>query len=102
MAVTEINATARPRAGKGAARAVRRAGRVPGVIYGNNQPPVPISVDDIELRLIDHGTEPDAFARFRVRSTPYLIAVDADGRIVEHWDVLQTVPDQSANDNGMF
>src|SRR5207342_2199863 len=28
----------------------RRAGRVPGVIYGNNQPPVTISVDDADLR----------------------------------------------------
>src|SRR5216683_1949057 len=35
---------------KGAARAERRAGRVPGVIYGNNQPPLPISVEDRELR----------------------------------------------------
>jgi phasin len=32
--VKEIKATARARAGKGAARAVRRTGRVPGVIYG--------------------------------------------------------------------
>jgi len=48
--VKELKATARPKSGKGAARAERRAGRVPGVIYGNNQPPVTISVDDAELR----------------------------------------------------
>src|SRR5207249_12176085 len=48
--VKELKATARPRSGKGAARAEPRAGRVPGVIYGNNQPPVTISVDDKELR----------------------------------------------------
>jgi len=48
--VKELKATARPASGKGAARAERRAGRVPGVIYGNNQPPVTISVDHSELR----------------------------------------------------
>src|ERR1700751_2376322 len=48
--VKELKATARPKSGKGAARAERRAGRVPGGIYGNNQPPVTISVDDRDLR----------------------------------------------------
>src|SRR3979411_63307 len=48
--VKELKATARTIGGKGAARAERRAGRVPGVIYGNNQPPVTISVDDTDLR----------------------------------------------------
>src|SRR5579872_4839542 len=48
--VKELKATARPSVGKGAARAERRAGRVPGVIYGDKQPPLPISVDDRELR----------------------------------------------------
>ncbi|MFT6657835.1 nuclear transport factor 2 family protein [Maritalea sp.] len=27
---------------------------------------------------------------------------DQDGKIVEHWDVLQTIGDASENDNGLF
>src|ERR1700749_642115 len=49
--VKELKATARPSVGKGAARAERRAGRGPRGSYGNNQPPLPISVEDKELRL---------------------------------------------------
>jgi large subunit ribosomal protein L25 len=48
--VKEMKATARARSGKGAARAERRAGRVPGVIYGDNKPPICISLDHAELR----------------------------------------------------
>jgi large subunit ribosomal protein L25 len=49
--VYDLKATARPKAGKGAARAVRREGRVPGVIYGDNQEPFNISLDFKELSL---------------------------------------------------
>jgi large subunit ribosomal protein L25 len=45
MAVKQLEAKRRERAGKGAARAVRRENRVPAVIYGAGQPPVSISLD---------------------------------------------------------
>jgi large subunit ribosomal protein L25 len=48
--VKEIKATARPRAGKGAARAMRREGRVPGVIYGDGKAPINIALDYADLR----------------------------------------------------
>jgi large subunit ribosomal protein L25 len=44
-AAKQLQAVARDRAGKGAARAVRRQGRVPAVIYGAGQPPEPIALD---------------------------------------------------------
>lgn len=46
----DMNAEVRERAGKGAARAVRRAGRVPGVVYGGKQDPLLVSVDPRDIR----------------------------------------------------
>ena len=41
----QLQAVARDRVGKGAARAVRRQGQVPAVIYGGGQPPESIALD---------------------------------------------------------
>lgn len=48
-AAKELKATARPGAGKGAARAERRAGRVPAIVYGEDQPASAVSVDAAEI-----------------------------------------------------
>lgn len=55
--ITTLSAELRASAGKGAARATRRMGRVPGIIYGGNHDPVPISLDPGELSraLADRG-----------------------------------------------
>ena len=43
--VASFTATVRERVGKGAARATRRSGLVPGVIYGDKQAPIAIAID---------------------------------------------------------
>ena len=45
-----LPAETRDRAGKGASRALRREGRVPAVVYGNNEEPHAIHVEEKELR----------------------------------------------------
>ncbi len=55
--VVSLAAERRQRIGKGGARAARRAGRVPAIIYGDNKPPEAISLDPVELQkqLRGHG-----------------------------------------------
>jgi len=64
-------AEARPRVGKGSARATRRAGKVPAVIYGAGKEPLPIAIEkralDVEL----------AKGRFMSR----LFQVEVDGQV---------------------
>ncbi|MDW8443595.1 MAG: 50S ribosomal protein L25/general stress protein Ctc [Acetobacteraceae bacterium] len=55
--IVTIEAALRERAGKGAARATRRAGKIPGVIYGAKEPPRLIAVEprDILREINRHG-----------------------------------------------
>jgi large subunit ribosomal protein L25 len=47
--IISLSAEPRASAGKGAARAIRRAGRVPGIIYGDGKEPAAISLEPREL-----------------------------------------------------
>jgi large subunit ribosomal protein L25 len=58
---TTLRAEPRDRAGKGAARAARRSGRVPGVLYGEGKPATMITLDPKELA--KEVTRPGFFAR---------------------------------------
>src|SRR3954469_6595749 len=52
---TRLNATLRETTGSRAIRRLRRAGRVPGVLYGGTGEPVPFDVDARELRHALHA-----------------------------------------------
>ena len=65
-----FNAESRALVGKGAARATRRNGRVPAVVYGANKDPESISIDPAQLRTA--RMQPGFFAT--------LFDVDLDGK----------------------
>jgi len=55
MATATLSATARSTAGKGAARVLRREGRVPAIVYGHARTPQSLAVPTRELeKLLDH------------------------------------------------
>ena len=59
--MTTISASERERVGKGSARAARRAGLVPAVIYGDKKDPVGITMEAREITKIVH--QPGIFGR---------------------------------------
>ena len=70
MATAKLSAQPRDKSGKGAARALRREGRVPAVIYGHGREPQSLSVPTRELdRLVE-----------RVAAASTVIELDLDGR----------------------
>jgi large subunit ribosomal protein L25 len=59
--ITTISASERERVGKGSARAARRAGLVPAVIYGDKKDPVGITMESREVTKIVH--QPGIYGR---------------------------------------
>ena len=66
----QLTAMARDRVGKGAARAVRRQGHVPAVIYGGGAPAEPIALDFNQMRQ----------AIFTGHFLTTIFEIDVDGR----------------------
>ena len=51
MAVISLSGDARKSLGKGGARQLRRGGRIPGILYGHGETPIPVSVAAREFQL---------------------------------------------------
>ena len=68
--ITQIDATMRSRVGKGSARAARRAGKIPAVIYGDKKAPLSIEMEARVVRKVIH--EPGIFGR--------LLNINIDGK----------------------
>ena len=77
--LTALKATARPRAGKGAARQSRRDGNVPAVIYGDNKTPETIA--------LEYNTLWKQFLKGHFTSTAFELDVDGKKHIVLARDV---------------
>jgi large subunit ribosomal protein L25 len=55
--VLTVSAELRERAGKGASRELRKQGRVPAVIYGNNKDPISIHLEEkLIIKYLNTGT----------------------------------------------
>jgi large subunit ribosomal protein L25 len=98
--VVTIEAEVRARSGKGAARATRRAGKVPGVIYGGKQEPNLIALDPRvvvrelhragwQSRLYEISTGPTQ-VRALIRGVQFHPVSDAP----EHVDFQRLIPGQ--------
>ncbi|WP_413992608.1 50S ribosomal protein L25/general stress protein Ctc [Labrys okinawensis] len=95
MSVKQISATARTQVGKGAARAVRREGKVPAVIYGAGKPPVSIALDSKATNLLVYAGhflttvfEIEVDGK-KTRAIPRDYALDPVRDTVEHVDFLR-------------
>ena len=66
-----LSAETRDRAGKGASRVLRREGRVPAVVYGNKEDPLPIHVEEKALvKFLNTGHFMNSVVMIDVGGTP--------------------------------
>ncbi|KQT56925.1 50S ribosomal protein L25 [Methylobacterium sp. Leaf456] len=96
-----LEAVARDRVGKGAARAVRRQGQIPAVIYGGNQAPQAIAIELIRTRTLIYagGFKTTLFeigvGGKKVRAIPRDYQLDPVSGVPLHVDFLRVVAGQT-------
>lgn len=100
-AVKSLEAVARDRVGKGAAREVRRQGNVPAVIYGGGQAPQAIAIDLVRTRTLIYAGgfkttlfEISAGGR-KTRAIPRDYQLDPVSGVPLHVDFLRVVSGQT-------
>lgn len=79
MADTHLEVEARETSGKGVARKLRRAGRIPAVLYGSGRPAVSLTLDPAVLRKLLHGSEMGMNTLFDLHVTDH---TELDGKTV--------------------
>ncbi|MGC5777936.1 50S ribosomal protein L25/general stress protein Ctc [Methylobacterium sp. NFXW15] len=100
-AIKSLEAVARDRVGKGAARAVRRQGQIPAVVYGAGQPPVSIAIDLIRARTLIYagGFKTTVFeiavGGRKLRAIPRDFQLDPVTGVPLHVDFLRVVSGQT-------
>ena len=100
-AVKPLEAVARDRVGKGAARAVRRQGQVPAVIYGGGQAPQAIAIDLVRARTLIYagGFKTTLFeinaGGKKTRAIPRDFQLDPVNGVPLHVDFLRVVAGQT-------
>ncbi|NNL67762.1 MAG: 50S ribosomal protein L25 [Myxococcales bacterium] len=57
MSDTHLEVEAREKSGKGVARKLRAAGRIPAVLYGGGRPAFPLALDPVKLQKLLHASE---------------------------------------------
>lgn len=95
----ELTADLRERAGKGAARAARRAGKVPAVVYGGKKGPLMVNLDPREIKKnVDAGVFFSTIYQLKVggdteRVIPRDIQLHPVKQFPEHVDLLRVTAD---------
>ncbi len=73
--LTRLSAEARNEFGKGASRRLRRAGRIPAVIYGNHEEPVHVHVDNLEFHAVLRNEGVNAVVELVLEGAEHLVMI---------------------------